>query len=346
MENGENNLNFATPRWLHYLAVATASATFPLVIVGGVVTTARIGMADTVWPTPPWYFVWLIWVGQAMDQGIGFLVEHGHRQLGWLVGLFTLTLGVGLWVKERRTWLRWLGVLAVAAVIAQGVLGGLRVVLISQALGLVHGVFAQFFFALTVCLAAFTSRRWSAPCEPVPSKTAGRLRKVAIITTAMVFLQLIFGATLRHLGYTWALVAHLITALLIVVHVALIAKRVFLEHAMQPSLVRPVEWLSGLVLCQLMLGAGAWGTSSGFGFDATAQSGAQLLFATAHVSVGALILAACTVLTIQTYRLLAPLDAGTDGGTHGSELRSRSAGARPAVSSLESREFWAQGVAR
>jgi cytochrome c oxidase assembly protein subunit 15 len=343
MENAENKLNSVTPRWVHYLAVATACATFPLVIVGGLVTTTRVGMADTTWPTPPWYFVWLVWAGHAMDRGLGFLVEHGHRQLGWLVGCLTLILAVGLWFCERRTWLRWLGVAAVAAVIGQGVLGGLRVVFQNQVMGLVHGVFAQLFFSFTVCLAAFTSRVWSADAAPVASATAGRLRRLALITTVFVVFQLVFGATLRHLGYTWALVAHLITAFVIVVHVGLISKRVFIEHAMQPRLIRPVEILVGLVLGQLMLGAGAWGTSSAFGLNlTTAQSGAQIFFATAHVSVGALIMATCTLLAVQTYRLLIPsLDPDRRSGER---VRSASGSVRPSVSGLESRELWAKGV--
>src|SRR5262249_7393867 len=110
-----------------------------------------------------------------------------------------------------------------------------------------------------------------------------------------------------------------------------------------PRLVRSVEILGGLVLCQLMLGAGAWGTSSAFGLNVeTAQSGAQIFFATAHVSVGALILATCALLTVQTYRLLIPsLDPSGDRRSPG---RGRTGEGRPSVSPLESRELWAQGV--
>jgi cytochrome c oxidase assembly protein subunit 15 len=338
MEHAESKLSTATPRWLHAIAVAAAVTTFPLVIVGGLVTTTRVGMADTVWPTPPWYFVWLVAAGQAMDRGLGFLIEHGHRQLGWIVGALTLTLAVALWFREARVWVRWLGVVALGAVIAQGVLGGLRVLFVNQAMALVHGVIAQLFFSLLVCLAAFTSARWSMEATPVNSPVARRLQRLSLLTTSFVFLQLVFGATLRHFGYTWALVAHLTTAFMILLHVALIAKRIYGEHAQERRLVRPLEWLGGLVLGQLMLGAGAWATSSGFGLNAvTAQSGPQIFFATAHVSVGALILAICALLTTQTYRLLVHVPDTEKGD------RSRSAQqrvARPSISSLESRELW------
>ena len=348
MDTADNNVT-PSPRWIHYLAIAAGCATFPLVIVGGLVTTTRVGMADAVWPTPPWYFVWMIWVGRAMERGLGFLIEHGHRQLGWIVGLLTLILAGCLWFRELRPWLRWLGVIALVGVIVQGVLGGLRVILISQTLALVHGVFAQAFFALMVCLAAFTGRGWADRVTPRESSDAARLQRLALTTTAFVLLQLIFGATLRHLGVPWALAAHLVVAFVVVVHVGLLAKRIFVQHADQPKLVRSIEVLGGLMLGQLMLGAGAWGTSSGFGLnETTAASGAQVFFATAHVSVGALILAICVLLTAQSYRLLAaPADQGPrrrDRESSPASSRGGPAPLRPTVSALESRELWTAEV--
>src|SRR5262245_1566459 len=102
MERAEANPNSAPPRWVHYLAIERAVTTFPLVVVGGLVTSTRVGMADPVWPTPPWYFVWLVSAGKAMDSGPGFLIEHGHRLLGWIVGALTLALAASLWFKDSR----------------------------------------------------------------------------------------------------------------------------------------------------------------------------------------------------------------------------------------------------
>jgi hypothetical protein len=102
----------------------------------------------------------------------------------------------------------------------------------------------------------------------------------------------------------------------------------------------------GMAFGQLMLGAGAWGTSTGLGLNVeSTQPVAQMFFATAHVSVGALILATCTLLTVQTYRLLTPGSDRQDG----QRMRERSARSdastsRPSVSALESRELWAQRV--
>lgn len=342
MEQAETNLNAAPSRWVHYLAIACAIATFPLVVVGGLVTTARVGMADPDWPTPPWYFVWLVSAGKAMDRGLGFFIEHGHRQLGWIVGALTVALAASLWIKETRPWLRKLGLVAVAAVILQGVLGGLRVLFVNQALAWGHGILAQLFFSFMVCLAVFTGRRWLDDSARLNSPSAIRLRRLAMITTLFVVLQLVFGATLRHFGYTWALVAHLTTAFIIVVHVALIAKRVFTECSAQPQLVGGIERLGILVLAQLMLGAGAWSTATGFGLNVQqAQSGAQMFFATAHVAIGALILAGCVTFTVQVYRQLVPCTQ-SDGAPD--DRRGRSKSFRPSVSGLESRELWMSGV--
>ncbi len=301
-------------------------------------------MADPVWPTPPWYLGWLVSAGRAMERGLGFLVEHGHRQLGWIVGLLTLVLAAWLWFGEGRRSLRWLGIIALGGVAVQGLLGGLRVVLIAREVAVVHAVVAQAFFAFMVALALFTSRGWQRRDPPVESTGAARLRRLALVTTSFVFLQLVLGAMLRHLGV--GLVAHLVVAPVIVVHVGLLAKRVYVEHADKPRLRRPVELLALLVVGQLMLGAGAWATSSGFGADAlSVPTAGHALSATAHVALGALILATCVVLTLRCYRDLTPIP----------ESRSRAAGEpvrspravpltrAPSVSSLERRELLAEG---
>src|SRR5205823_4680372 len=98
-------------------------------------------------------------------------------------------------------WLGWLGVLALAGVIVQGLLGGFRVVLnalVGTNLALIHGLFAQLVFALLVSLAVFTSRSWSAPRVFPREAAADRIGVLSVALVFLVFLQLIFGAILRH----------------------------------------------------------------------------------------------------------------------------------------------------
>src|SRR5712691_11323449 len=92
-------------RWLHRWALLTVCATFGLLLLGAVVTTFRVGMADPVWPTYPWHLLLISWD----EPSAGFLVEHSHRLAGYIVGCCIIVLTVGLWLQETRRWVRWLG---------------------------------------------------------------------------------------------------------------------------------------------------------------------------------------------------------------------------------------------
>ena len=103
--------------WLHRWALLTAVAVFPLLLSGGTVTSMRVGMADPGWPSPPWYLLVVSWAETAAVNGIGFLVEHGHRQIGWIVGVLTIVLAVWTWFAESRRWVRLLGIAALVTLI-------------------------------------------------------------------------------------------------------------------------------------------------------------------------------------------------------------------------------------
>ena len=192
--------------WLHRFAVLTALATLGLVGIGGLVTSHGVGMAVPDWPNPYGYTMFLFppskWVG-------GIFYEHTHRLVASGVGLLTTILAGWLWFADSRRWLRWLGVIAFFAVVLQGVLGGLRVVLFKDQIGIFHAALAQLFFALVCALALFTSRWWlerRSPTRQDANKVAERagseigapLRRLFLATTILIFLQLIFGATMRH----------------------------------------------------------------------------------------------------------------------------------------------------
>ena len=192
--------------WLHRFAVFTALATLALLAVGGVVTSKGVGMAVPDWPNTYGYNMFLFppskWVG-------GIFYEHTHRLVASGVGLLTTILAVWLWIVESRRWLRWLGVIAFFAVVLQGVLGGLRVVLFKDEIGIFHATLAQLFFALVCAMAVFTSRRWTerrAPSRLVSENTNHRaeavlgapVRRLVLATTVLIFLQLVLGATMRH----------------------------------------------------------------------------------------------------------------------------------------------------
>ena len=142
---------------LCWFIVATAVATFLLLGLGGLVTSHEAGMSVPDWPNTYGYNMFAFpvskWIG-------GIFYEHTHRLLASGVGLLTAILALWLWCRDARRWMRWLGVLAFALVALQGVLGGLRVTLAMDQLGIVHGALAQSFFVLICALALFTSRSW------------------------------------------------------------------------------------------------------------------------------------------------------------------------------------------
>lgn len=281
------------------MAVILACATFPLLFIGGLVTSKGVGLAVPDWPTTFGYnmflYPWSKMVG-------GIFYEHSHRLVASFVGLLTIALALTFWLRERRNWLRWLGVAALALVIVQGVLGGLRVVLLEHTLAIVHAAAAQIFFALTICLAIFTSSDWQR--TPVQTITdGGRLRRLCAVTAALVYLQIVFGAVLRHTGER--LDAHLVFAALVALHVMLVVMRVTRHHADVAELNRPSLFLFLLLLAQLALG----GASYVVKFTALWPVSFNLivLITTTHLAVGALMLAVSVALTVRSYRLSARL---------------------------------------
>ncbi|MSP41568.1 MAG: hypothetical protein EXR70_24040 [Deltaproteobacteria bacterium] len=280
--------------WPHRLAVLLAGATFPLLFIGGLVTSLGAGLAVPDWPTTFGYNMFL-YPWSKMIGGIFY--EHSHRLVASTVGLLTIALTLSFWFQEKRQWLRWLGVVALALVILQGVLGGLRVVLVQQTLAMIHACLAQAFFALTVSLALFTSAEWrTAPGRAIGD--GGRLKRLAMITTGLIYLQIIFGALLRHSGTR--LDAHLILAALVAIHVALLLLRLSRSHRDRPGLLRPGYILAALLLVQLLLGGLSYLTK--FTAMLPGLNGAVVLLTTTHLITGALMLAASLIVALRTSR--------------------------------------------
>src|SRR5437899_3213407 len=166
--------------WLNRFAWLTALGTLLLICSGGMVTSKGVGLAVPDWPTTFGYNMFLFpaskWIG-------GIFFEHTHRLIASTVGLLTIILAASLWLIDLRRGVRMLGIAAVGAVILQGVLGGLRVTMLKDEIGIFHACLAQAFFGLVVIIALVTSRSWRAP-----GAVAGRgksLRCRALTTTAV-----------------------------------------------------------------------------------------------------------------------------------------------------------------
>ena len=180
---------------LFWFAVLNAVATFLLIGLGGLVTSHEAGMSVPDWPTSYGYNMFALpiqfWTG-------GAFFEHTHRLLASVVGLLTTILAVWLWFKDPRKWLTWLGIAAFLLVIAQGILGGLRVKWQLDWLGVPHGAVAQAFLVLTCAIALFTSRWWQNSSAEKQTSVPRGLRSHVLYVTILIFVQLLIAATMRH----------------------------------------------------------------------------------------------------------------------------------------------------
>ena len=187
-------------RTLNILALFTALATFPLIFMGGLVTSHGAGMSVPDWPNSYGYNMFTFppskWVG-------GIFYEHTHRLMGTVVGMLAIALCVAAYRFETRKWARTLCYSVLGAVIVQGILGGLRVVLVEVELAVVHACFAQAFFCLAAAACVVTSKWWIEAPDLSQSDAvfAGRRLIVAcVFALVAIYAQLIVGAMMRHYG--------------------------------------------------------------------------------------------------------------------------------------------------
>jgi cytochrome c oxidase assembly protein subunit 15 len=283
--------------WPHRLALVTAGATFLLILAGGVVTTTGAGMAVPDWPTTFGYNMFLFpWA--KMTGGI--LYEHSHRLIGSVVGLLTVTLAIVLWAVEQRRWMRWLGAVALAAVVVQGVLGGLRVILAVEQLALLHGALAQAFLGLAASLALFTSRAWRSQAFRLPVEFAGRTCGWALFVTIAIYVQIVLGAVVTHTDT--GLGVHVGVAVLLSILVPLLTQRICSRLDDWPELVRPARFLRLFWILQLILGLGSYAMRLG-GPQVPMSAFLALAFPVAHRLGAGFMLVASLVLTLQIFRV-------------------------------------------
>jgi heme a synthase len=288
--------------WRHRFAVFTAAATFLLIFVGGLVTSTGSSLSVPDWPLS---------YGQFFPPMVGgVLYEHGHRMVAGLVAVATAVLAVWTWREETSGAVRRLAVVAIAAVLLQAILGGVTVLLrLPTAVSVAHAALAQAFFCLVVALAVVTGRDWIAESRGGADPLLVRL---SAATTAVVYLQLIVGAVVRHTGAGMAIpdfplaygklvpeiasfpigihFAHRVGALVVSGFVLMVALRVFGAHADDRRLRRPAALLLALVALQVVLGASIIWTRK------------DVFPTTAHVAVGAAILVTSLVVTLRSHR--------------------------------------------
>ncbi len=308
--------------WLHRFAKLVAASTFVLIFIGGLVTTTGSGLAVPDWPTTYGHFMFSFPFSKMVG---GILYEHGHRMVATAVGMLTVVLAVWLWIKEPRCWIKWLGVGALLAVIAQGVLGGLTVLfLLPTLISVLHGCLAQTFFCMTICLAMFTSKEWLAENEKIADVSKPSIQSLTLLTAGLVFAQLVIGAIMRHMGAGLAIpdfplafgkiippietqavathFLHRVVALLVSMSIVWMATQIFRHHQHQPKLTRTAIVLLIALIAQITLAA------------LTIWTKKAMIPTTAHVATGAFILATSLVLTLRAHRLFLTKESETREG--------------------------------
>jgi len=302
----------AAHRWAWLLACAT----FPLVWWGGFVTATGSGMAFREWLTPDGSFLPLYpWLSSAGDK----FIEHGHRLLAMTVGLLTIVLLIVLHRSEPRRWVRKFGFALLGGVLLQGLLGGLRVVLDERLLALLHGCVGPLFFAATAAMVVVTSPKWTrdaAQLSTRPRAGDSTLLRLAVITAALAWLQLVLGAIVRHSPYLIgdnaagifraAVYAHVATAVVVVIQILRLAASCWRRHVGRPLAIS----MALLIIIQLVLGASTWllkygvpqWAASALGEWQHVNTEADLFRAgviTAHGAVGALLVALSVATAVE-----------------------------------------------
>jgi len=283
---------------LHAYAVFLAVATLFLIVAGALVTSNDAGLSVPDWPTSFGTFRMPRMVG-------GVLYEHGHRMIAATVGLLTVILALWMWRKEPRRWARRLALGAVLAVVAQGILGGITVLFyLPVAISAGHATLAQTFFCIMVTLALTTRRDWRWNELGMLADETGMFssRQIALATTGAIYLQLIFGAIFRHNGI--GILPHLLGAVVVAVLVTWLGTRIFAKFPTNRHLTRWMMALMGLLAAQVFLGISAYILKIQFR-DAPQPMPSFVEVTTAHVAVGALLLASSLILTLQIFRRVA-----------------------------------------
>jgi cytochrome c oxidase assembly protein subunit 15 len=272
-------------RAAHRLALLTGAATLLLILAGGLVTNTGSALAVPDWPTTfghnMFFYPWSQMVG-------GIFYEHSHRLLGSLVGLLTLGLAAALWRVGGG--LRVAGIVAALAVIGQGVLGGLRVVLLQDALAILHGCLAQAFFALVAALALATSSRGQQPVAPIEPG----VRTATLLAAGLVYVQIVFGALLTHAGW---LQVHLVGALAVFALVPVAAAR--LRRAGDAVAAPLARSLLVMLALQLVLGLAT--LAARLAPEVVSAPALLLGLPVAHRLAGSLILAVSVMLALRVW---------------------------------------------
>lgn len=295
---------------------------WPMIWVGGLVTTYDAGMAVPDWPNTYGYNLLLYPLSSWFHGPFDLFIEHGHRLLGVVIGLVAIGMLVAAAMTKERKWVVKLSALVLVMVIGQGILGGIRVLLVDRSTAMIHGCVAPICFALCVAMAVVTSQFWLSRGS-MDKKNLPNVTRAMVIGPAAVlvlsYLQLVLGAQLRHVQPTASpshfagiVVIHVLAAFLLWISVAVCW--LLVRRCGDLTLSRPAMLLIPLVGVQIALGLGTWVVNYGWptflkflpgatSFLLRAKGYLDSIIVTAHVATGSLILAVATLTVLRLLRV-------------------------------------------
>jgi cytochrome c oxidase assembly protein subunit 15 len=314
-------------RWLAFLAMLFI---FPLIWVGGLVTTHDAGMAVPDWPGTYGYNLFLYPLATWLYGPFDLLIEHGHRLLGSWVGFLAIGLCVAAWIYEPRRWYRWASVGLLLAVIAQGLLGGFRVVFDERTIAMLHGCGGPLVFAYATFMATAASSDWKLQgVSSDPSRTGGRgLWRLSWCLLIGTIVQLVLGAQLRHAlpdtrPATFMAMVHLHLTFAIVVSVLIlwvsvaVRRRGLGDKQFFRGVRKPANWLLLLLVIQVFLGIGTWFVNYALPWSElfpwlahyviAAKGYWESMIVTAHQATGSLLISMSVWLVCRVGRRVVPL---------------------------------------
>ena len=297
-------------RWPHRWAVLTVCAALPLLVLGSLVTTLKAGMVDKLPFRWPWYLLTGDVKADAEQSGYAlhlYFLEHSHRFAGWIVGFLSVALCLSVWFCDRRAWMRKLGTGAMLAVGVQGFLGGGRVQLdkwIGTDLAAIHGCVAQIVFGLLVSAVLCSSSWWTTTAGPRSRRLAGW----TLATSILIFIQIVFGAVIRHSSLRLGQRLHFLIAFA-VMGVIVWLMTVLREDAPQNRRMKLVGHVLAIILVfQVSLGVEAWMLRFPPGVlpDMVPISLGLSIVRSLHFAFGTMLFATSVVLTLLARAPIAP----------------------------------------
>lgn len=282
---------------VHRFAVFTVFWTILLFVAGALVTSKDAALSVADWPKT--HGVWFPWPTSLKG---GDLFEFSHRFFAAGLGTLTIILAVFLWVKEKRPWLRWFGLIAVLGVAVQAVLGGQVVIrLLHYWLPVIHACFAQIVFGAVLSIAVFTSKWWVSERPQVEDSGTPSIHVVATLNAAVIYLQVILGAGFRHKEIPiWPHMAGALTVLGVVIWTAVVLRKRFGQSR---ELSRARALLHAIFGTQFLLGLGAYWSRLSTA-DAPQPMPVMVSLTVIHTVVGAILFAFSILIVLMCYRLV------------------------------------------